>query len=311
MILSARDAGRGGGLRVRADLRPLPPVDRPAGAEPLRLGSPRGDRRRRPSGSDRHRRDVPDDPYPPGDRRAGGGDHRSDAARPVLPRRRHRREPQRARRSAQRWPVDATRREMLEEAVEVMRLLWSGELSSHRGRHYTVENARIYTLPDEPRRCESRPRAERGGGARRPHRRRADRDGARRGDSSRRSTRRAARASRATARSPCAGRSDEERHGGPRSSAGRTPRSRGRSARNCRCRPTSKLRRAWSRRTHVAEAIVCGPDPEPYAKAIDEYLDAGYTHVYLHQVGADQEGFFRFYESQLQPRYATLASSAR
>ena len=39
---------------------------------------------------------------------------------------------------------------MLEEAVEVIRLLWGGELTSHRGRHYTVENARIYTLPDEP-----------------------------------------------------------------------------------------------------------------------------------------------------------------
>jgi G6PDH family F420-dependent oxidoreductase len=32
----------------------------------------------------------------------------------------------------------------------VIRKLWSGELESHYGRHYTVENARIYTLPDEP-----------------------------------------------------------------------------------------------------------------------------------------------------------------
>ena len=39
---------------------------------------------------------------------------------------------------------------MLEEAVEVMRLLWQGGNRSHRGRHYTVENARLYTLPDEP-----------------------------------------------------------------------------------------------------------------------------------------------------------------
>jgi G6PDH family F420-dependent oxidoreductase len=39
---------------------------------------------------------------------------------------------------------------MLEEAVEVMRKLWSGEEVDHRGRHYTVENARLYTLPDEP-----------------------------------------------------------------------------------------------------------------------------------------------------------------
>ena len=48
------------------------------------------------------------------------------------------------------WPEAEVRLEMLEEAVEVMRTLWSGGQRSHRGRHYTVENARIYDLPDEP-----------------------------------------------------------------------------------------------------------------------------------------------------------------
>jgi hypothetical protein len=61
----------------------------------------------------------------------------------------------------------------------------------------------------------------------------------------------------------------------------------------------------------VAEAVVCGPNPEAYATRIDEYLDAGYTHVYLHQVGADQDGFIRFCESELLPRYAPVAASAR
>jgi G6PDH family F420-dependent oxidoreductase len=37
---------------------------------------------------------------------------------------------------------------MLEEAVEVIRELWTGEVVNHRGRHYTVDSARIYTLPD-------------------------------------------------------------------------------------------------------------------------------------------------------------------
>jgi len=49
-----------------------------------------------------------------------------------------------------RWPEIDVRLEMLEEAVEVMRTLWQGGQRSHRGRHYTVENARIYDLPDEP-----------------------------------------------------------------------------------------------------------------------------------------------------------------
>lgn len=46
------------------------------------------------------------------------------------------------------WPPAAIRLEMLEEAVEVIRSLWSGEEVSHQGQWYTVENARIYTLPE-------------------------------------------------------------------------------------------------------------------------------------------------------------------
>src|ERR671919_1218874 len=49
-----------------------------------------------------------------------------------------------------RWPPAAMRLEMLEEAVKLIRLLWEGEDVTHRGRHYTVENARIYTLPEDP-----------------------------------------------------------------------------------------------------------------------------------------------------------------
>jgi G6PDH family F420-dependent oxidoreductase len=50
-----------------------------------------------------------------------------------------------------RWPSAPVRREMLEEAVEVMRALWTGEVvRAHHGRHYTVEHARLFTLPDAP-----------------------------------------------------------------------------------------------------------------------------------------------------------------
>ena len=49
-----------------------------------------------------------------------------------------------------RWPTTDERLDMLEEAIEVMRLLWTGEEVSHRGRHYTVENARLYTVPAAP-----------------------------------------------------------------------------------------------------------------------------------------------------------------
>jgi G6PDH family F420-dependent oxidoreductase len=49
-----------------------------------------------------------------------------------------------------RWPEADVRLEMLEEAVEVIRTLWQGAQRSHHGAHYTVENARVYDLPDEP-----------------------------------------------------------------------------------------------------------------------------------------------------------------
>jgi G6PDH family F420-dependent oxidoreductase len=47
------------------------------------------------------------------------------------------------------WPDADRRLDMLEEAVEVIRKLWSGEQVTHRGEHYTVETARLFTLPEE------------------------------------------------------------------------------------------------------------------------------------------------------------------
>ncbi|MEW2327061.1 TIGR03557 family F420-dependent LLM class oxidoreductase [Micromonospora chersina] len=48
------------------------------------------------------------------------------------------------------WPQADVRLEMLEEAVEVIRSLWTGDFVNHHGKHYTVEHARIYTRPDTP-----------------------------------------------------------------------------------------------------------------------------------------------------------------
>jgi G6PDH family F420-dependent oxidoreductase len=48
------------------------------------------------------------------------------------------------------WPSTDVRLEMLEEAVEVMRKLWTGEVVTLRGEHYDVDQARIYTLPEQP-----------------------------------------------------------------------------------------------------------------------------------------------------------------
>jgi coenzyme F420-dependent glucose-6-phosphate dehydrogenase len=51
----------------------------------------------------------------------------------------------------------------------------------------------------------------------------------------------------------------------------------------------------------IAGAIVCGPDPERHLRAIDAFSSAGFDRVYVHQVGANQEGFFRFYKESVLP----------
>src|ERR1044072_8965334 len=49
-----------------------------------------------------------------------------------------------------RWPAPDLRLAMLEEGGDIIRALWSGDVVSHRGTHYTVENARLFTLSDAP-----------------------------------------------------------------------------------------------------------------------------------------------------------------
>src|SRR5580658_10810430 len=47
------------------------------------------------------------------------------------------------------WPIAAVRHEMLEEAVEIIRSLWSGETVTYRGKHFDVESAKVWDLPDQ------------------------------------------------------------------------------------------------------------------------------------------------------------------
>jgi len=49
----------------------------------------------------------------------------------------------------ERWPATPMRIEMLGEAINIIRRLWQGEMQDYEGYFYTVENARIYTLPEE------------------------------------------------------------------------------------------------------------------------------------------------------------------
>ncbi|HET7684034.1 MAG TPA: TIGR03557 family F420-dependent LLM class oxidoreductase [Marmoricola sp.] len=48
------------------------------------------------------------------------------------------------------WPDTSTRLAMLEEAVDIIRGLWSGETLNVHGRFYRLDRARLYTLPESP-----------------------------------------------------------------------------------------------------------------------------------------------------------------
>jgi G6PDH family F420-dependent oxidoreductase len=48
------------------------------------------------------------------------------------------------------WPLASVRHQMLEEAVEIIRALWTGELVTYRGKHFDVEGAKVWDLPDTP-----------------------------------------------------------------------------------------------------------------------------------------------------------------
>jgi G6PDH family F420-dependent oxidoreductase len=48
------------------------------------------------------------------------------------------------------WPSADVRLEMLEEAIALIRELWTGEVVTTEGKHYKVDHARIYNVPETP-----------------------------------------------------------------------------------------------------------------------------------------------------------------
>jgi hypothetical protein len=51
----------------------------------------------------------------------------------------------------------------------------------------------------------------------------------------------------------------------------------------------------------VADKVVCGPGTEPILEKIVSFVDAGFDHVFLHQVGPRQEEFLAFAKDELLP----------
>jgi G6PDH family F420-dependent oxidoreductase len=51
---------------------------------------------------------------------------------------------------AEYWPEALTRLEVLAEAIEIIRRLFTGKSVRHRGPHFKLESAKLYTLPENP-----------------------------------------------------------------------------------------------------------------------------------------------------------------
>lgn len=207
----------------------------------------------------------------------------------------------------ERWPSPSTRRAMLEEAVGVMRQLFTGEIVDHQGEFYEVENARLFDPP-----ASEIPIIVSGFGPE---------------------------------SAALAGRigdgfwgnaADPGLVGSFESSGGRGPRYAQISL--CWAEDAEEARRTvyeiwptgavpgqlsqdlptWTHFEQAVELVTeadatkttpCGPDiASELAEIVQEFIRAGYDHVYFHQIGPDQPGFLRFWESELAE---TLASAGR
>jgi G6PDH family F420-dependent oxidoreductase len=200
------------------------------------------------------------------------------------------------------WPGADVRLAMLEEAVHVIRELWTGEVVNHRGDHYTVEHARIYTLPDAPPPvlvsgfgpksvdlaarigdgyCTTDPDADligrfrAGGGGRKP-----------------------VQAGTKVCWAPDAGEA--------RATVARVWPNEVLPGELAQILPTPEhFEQAAQLVTEdmVAESVPCGPDLEEHVAAIQEYADAGVDELFIQQIGGRHDEFFATYEREVLPRF--------
>jgi G6PDH family F420-dependent oxidoreductase len=199
-----------------------------------------------------------------------------------------------------RWPEADVRLEMLEEAVEVLRALWQGGQHSHHGRHYTVENARIYDLPEQPP-----PVLVSGFGPK------ATKLAARIGDGY------------------CTTSPDKDTIDLYRSEGGKGPVHAG--TKVCFMADEDEARatahRLWPNEAlpgelaqvlptpaHFEQACELvtpdmlvtpiGPDIETHVASLREYLEAGVDELFVQQIGPDQDAFFDTWAREVLPRFA-------
>jgi G6PDH family F420-dependent oxidoreductase len=202
--------------------------------------------------------------------------------------------------TGERWPAPEERLERLDEAVGIIRRLWTGETVDHRGGAFTVENARLYTVPDVlpeivvsafgPKAVELAARIGDGLWTSSPS---PDTVEAYR---------------KAGGTGPVVGQLTVCWHEDPaaaRKIAHEVWPNTSVPGQLSQDLPTpTHFEQACGLVTEeqVAEKIPCGPDVDAIVEQLRRFEDAGYTDVHVHQVGPDQESFFEMWRGELRPR---------
>jgi coenzyme F420-dependent glucose-6-phosphate dehydrogenase len=202
-----------------------------------------------------------------------------------------------------RWPPPQVRREMLEEAVGVIRELFTGETVEHRGDHYEVDNARLFDPPDGdvpiivsgfgPDAAALAGRIGDGFWGNAPERELLEAFERNGGDGP-----------RYAQLNVCWAPSEEEaRHTvhevWPNTAVP------GQLSQDLPTWTHFEMATQIVTEADATEHVPCGPDiVDDVVKSVTQYRDAGYDHLYFHQIGRDQEGFVRYWESELRDALA-------
>jgi G6PDH family F420-dependent oxidoreductase len=198
------------------------------------------------------------------------------------------------------WPPTPIRLQRLEEAIGVIRELWKGDTVTHRGAHYTVDAARIFSLPEElppilvsgfgPAATDLAARIGDGWITVQPD---GDllkryRDGGGTG------------ITQGGVKICWASSADDAAKTAYRlwgfEAVG------GQSAQDLPSWAEFEQLGEATSPEQVAEKIPCGPNPDQAAEAIRRYVEAGFDEVYISQMGPDQEGGIRFLTEEVLPR---------
>jgi G6PDH family F420-dependent oxidoreductase len=198
------------------------------------------------------------------------------------------------------WPTPETRLAMLEEAVAIIRALWSGEMIDHDGDHYVVENARIYTRPSYtpdilvsgfgPKAIETAARIGDGFITTSP----SSEDIA--------TYRRHGGRGMTQAGVKVCWHEDKQQAVKIAHTTWRNSFVPGQLAQELATPTLFDQASQLVTEQMVAQKVTCGNDVDEHVATIREYVDAGFDEIYISQMGPDQEGMIRFYEQEVLPR---------